>query len=596
MVNRISIAVAILVLSTAPGAGAEAIEAPIDNVTVYSQQARVERVGELDLKEGQHSLVIENLPVKVDDRSIRVTVKGLSGVTILRMKPKQVMSHEGIRKNDDSLRHRIEELESTERRSLQDHLGTFKTQKLFLNRIAAESSELMSEEVTLGAMNVGSWESAYRFVGARMMETDDSIRVTELEIERVNLEVRRLQEKLKVQGGVKKTSKSVTIDLDLKQAGELRLGLSYVINGASWIPLYDARLTNSGDSLHLSYMAEVQQSTGESWEDVTLTLSTASPESGAGPGDLMPKYLSVLTPRADEYLPNLGTTIAVRGKRDILDKFVTDSRVTIGQQSIKTRPVQTVDALMDQVSGVMTTTEGEVFMRGGRAGEINRFVRGFPTPDEQPAHIAGAIVKSALNAEFLIKRKETVHSNNEQIRVSVAAWTLPVELDNFCRPMLRKAVYRIGHLINQQEAPLLRGEVSLFAGVDYLGKLNLDKIIAPGEKFDLPFGADPRLTVKREVIKFQETKRGNRIRLNREIKITLSNHSESQRQVKVEDLIPVSRDSRVKIKTEDIQPKPSTMADDGQVEWELNMPPGETVEIVVPYSIEYRAGTRVLGL
>lgn len=77
----------------------------------------------------------------------------------------------------------------------------------------------------------------------------------------------------------------------------------------------------------------------------------------------------------------LDETITVRGTQDILDKFVTDSRVTINQQQIQSRPVQTVDALLDQVSGVRTTTEGEVFIRGGRAGEVSYIVDGVPIDD-----------------------------------------------------------------------------------------------------------------------------------------------------------------------------------------------------------------------
>ena len=77
----------------------------------------------------------------------------------------------------------------------------------------------------------------------------------------------------------------------------------------------------------------------------------------------------------------LEETITVIGTHDILDKFVTDSRKVISQESIKTRPVQTVDALLESVAGVQTTAEGEVFVRGGRAGEVAYIVDGVPIGD-----------------------------------------------------------------------------------------------------------------------------------------------------------------------------------------------------------------------
>jgi outer membrane receptor protein involved in Fe transport len=84
-----------------------------------------------------------------------------------------------------------------------------------------------------------------------------------------------------------------------------------------------------------------------------------------------------MTPKVTD----LDETITVIGTHDILDKFVVDSRVTISEETIKQRPVQTVDALLEQVAGVQTTAEGEVFVRGGRAGEVAYIVDGVPIGD-----------------------------------------------------------------------------------------------------------------------------------------------------------------------------------------------------------------------
>lgn len=78
---------------------------------------------------------------------------------------------------------------------------------------------------------------------------------------------------------------------------------------------------------------------------------------------------------------DLDETITVVGTKDILDKFVTDNRVSISAETIKQRPVQSVDNLLEQVAGVKTSAEGEVFVRGGRAGEIAYIVDGVPIGD-----------------------------------------------------------------------------------------------------------------------------------------------------------------------------------------------------------------------
>jgi outer membrane receptor protein involved in Fe transport len=78
---------------------------------------------------------------------------------------------------------------------------------------------------------------------------------------------------------------------------------------------------------------------------------------------------------------DLDETITVVGTHDILDKFVSDGRVTMSQETIRQRPIQSVDNLLEQVAGVQTNTEGEVFVRGGRAGEVAYIVDGVPIGD-----------------------------------------------------------------------------------------------------------------------------------------------------------------------------------------------------------------------
>lgn len=78
---------------------------------------------------------------------------------------------------------------------------------------------------------------------------------------------------------------------------------------------------------------------------------------------------------------DLEDVITVVGSYNILDKFVTDSRVVISAEAIKRRPVLSVDNLLEQIAGVRTTADGEVFVRGGRAGEVAYIVDGVPIGD-----------------------------------------------------------------------------------------------------------------------------------------------------------------------------------------------------------------------
>ena len=71
-------------------------------------------------------------------------------------------------------------------------------------------------------------------------------------------------------------SKTVTLRVMLARPGKLDLNLSYAVAGAQWTPA-DARLRAADRSVDLGYFGVINQTTGEDWNKVKLTLSTARP-------------------------------------------------------------------------------------------------------------------------------------------------------------------------------------------------------------------------------------------------------------------------------------------------------------------------------
>ena len=83
----------------------------------------------------------------------------------------------------------------------------------------------------------------------------------------------------------------------------------------------------------------------------------------------------------EKKVAGLDDVITVVGKKDIIDRYEVANKLTISQEEIKSKPVQDVESLLEQVAGVQTTTSGEVFIRGGRAGEVSYIVDGVPIGD-----------------------------------------------------------------------------------------------------------------------------------------------------------------------------------------------------------------------
>ena len=77
------------------------------------------------------------------------------------------------------------------------------------------------------------------------------------------------------------------------QAGTVRLG--YLVGSANWRPQYRLRGGSGADNapVRLEYLAALTQQTGESWSNVSVTLSTARPSLDAAPPELLPLKMAV---------------------------------------------------------------------------------------------------------------------------------------------------------------------------------------------------------------------------------------------------------------------------------------------------------------
>jgi uncharacterized protein (TIGR02231 family) len=151
-------------------------------------------------------------------------------------------------------------------------------------------------------------------------------------------------------------------------------------------------------------------------------------------------------------------------------------------------------------------------------------------------------------------------------------------------------------LTNQEEAPLMPGQVAIFAGSDFLGNSHLPNFVVPGEEFELPFGRHNNVDVERKISVEKRTQTSDKVKIDRTITIKLTNRGKIKRSVRLEEPLPVSRDSRIQVSFRDITPRPAASRVDGKAEWSIDLEPGQSAEVNVPYRIEYPDGVMVVGL
>jgi uncharacterized protein (TIGR02231 family) len=249
----------------------------------------------------------------------------------------------------------------------------------------------------------------------------------------------------------------VTVALEAERAGEARFAVRYTVGEAGWSPLYDARLdTGTKDrapSLSLVSRAEVLQRTPESWDGVTLTLSTARVTGSTQAPELVAEALTPLPP-----------VVAATELQDA------------ARQETVMAPVPQLEA--DQLAG-------------------KRFATGEYRAREQEAEVQSA----GFQALYAIAGRQTVGNAGEAKGVRIATRTLTAGLEAVAVPRLDANAYLTAKFTLEGEAPLLPGRVMLFRDGVFLGQGSLP-LLAPGEEHAMGFGADDRVKVKRaEVVR-----------------------------------------------------------------------------------------------
>ncbi|KAF8602832.1 hypothetical protein BDV93DRAFT_523690 [Ceratobasidium sp. AG-I] len=264
----------------------DAQEHAIEAVTLYSQRAEVKRPITLELTAGRNDFAITNLPSSIVPDTFHVS--GLSAAQasvvdttcvipvakstgLFGFKP-QTHTKEALVKKSQA----VSELEA-EKNGLLRELSLVNAKNDVLHAYA----KTLTGETTDGEDFI-AFLTKFNEAGQESLEAttriNASIRKIEKRIEQVNKEDDTEDEDEDL-SSKRKTKAGIVISA--KEAGSVKLILTYVVSGARWSPAYelhastDSTTQTVANTVTLHYRASVVQTTGENWDDVNLTLSTA---------------------------------------------------------------------------------------------------------------------------------------------------------------------------------------------------------------------------------------------------------------------------------------------------------------------------------
>ena len=259
------------------------IKASITGVTVYQDRAQVTRTATIRLKPGSQTLVFEQLPELLQDDSVRLEASGTARVTIGSIEVKRSFLPRTAEKRTAEIEAEIRQLEH-KLAGLDARKSGLASQKGFVDAIKVAWGERISQLLAVGKPTTAELNEALGFVGTTTVKVEQQQREIDQEKQVIKEKIEALQRAKQEAGGAyRKLHKSVEVAVEAAQEGSLNLALSGVVGQATWEPGYDVRLAPDGRMAALTYRAQVRQQTGEDWDNVVLTLSTARPAAGGAP-------------------------------------------------------------------------------------------------------------------------------------------------------------------------------------------------------------------------------------------------------------------------------------------------------------------------
>jgi uncharacterized protein (TIGR02231 family) len=519
------------------------VETKIIEVTLYTEQALVTRQGKVALTGEEGELVLTYLPATLETESVRVSGQGTIGVRLLQVSTEQVFSNEPTTTQVVQLNQQIQQLEA-DWRCLQAQIDGLALQSKFLDGLRETTQEPFAQSLSRKNLNLSETLDFVNFLGSQYSEYAIAMGECKTQQQELEKQLAILKEQLQqLQTTHPKENLNLSVAIEPEGAGEFELEVSYLVNHASWTPLYDLEVSTSRHSLSLGYLAEVTQSTGEDWMGVSLILSTAKPGLGTLPPKLEPWYIDLLRVETvrSQPMPRLMPSL----------------------------PMAAPAAAMEQA-------EENLVKAAPAMAEVSR---------------EGSVVT------FRLSNNSDIPSDGRPHKTTIFKDDYPCSFEYIAMPSLVSFAYLQANVKNHPNgATLLTGKANIFRDNTFVGTTQIENI-APGQEFQLNLGIDEGLRIERDLIERQVDKKliGNNRKMTFGYRIVITNLLEREATLRLTEQLPVSRNEQIKVRLTRSNPQ-IQLGEMGILEWSLALPPEAKREVYYQFTVEHPPELTVVGL
>ncbi len=525
-----------------------AVTSSIDRVVVFPDRATVVRKASISISSsGEHEFEVEGIPSAADPSTVRLSGSGTGGLVF-----GAVQMTTDYEPPDSGRLAEIEErlkVIDDELNALTQRRDALNIERNYLTRIGDISAGGATFEIRTGDVDPQAYKQTFDFLDTELSGLAD--RQVELgKLERsLNEEKRRLQRERANLGYGKDKGYIAKFTIKSSSAGRADIELSYTVWNAGWSPSYDARSNAEDGTVELTYYGQVQQRTGEDWNNVKITLSTSRPALGARAPELDPWYLSVFVPAI--------TQVSSRAK------------------SAGAAPMAFSDAAVESELPAVP-----------------------PSPEPIRHTTAQAVSSGGGSVNFEIPGRVNIPADYSLKKLTVAIFEFESRESYVSVPKISEFAYLRAKWTNETDFPILAGSVSIFQGQNYVGESQTE-FVAPGEEIELSMGVVEAIKIERTLLKDYAAKGGlfgSKRKRAYGYRTEISNNLDREISIEIFDQIPVSQDSRIEIDDIEFLPELESEPERGIFSWKLNIPAGQLKEVEIRFIVVYSKDLDIQGL
>ena len=321
-----------------------------------------------------------------------------------------------------------------------------------------------------------------------------------------------------------------------------KINLSYLVNNAGWLPLYDIRSNSKENKIDLTYKAHVYQNTGIDWNNTKLKLSTNNPYANKTKPILNPFYLN--------YFANYINSTNKESKKMAL----TPRRET------------------NSANGAPEADQ--TFHYNDESDDIE-----IVEEEASYAYEHTQIIEQLIDVEYSIGLPYSIKSNNQKHMVLVRQESLNTTYKFYSVPKMDLSTFLVAEISNLDDLSLVPGNANIFHDGTYLGETFINTNTME-DTLALSLGKENKIQMKHTLLKNDCKTQviGDKTIKTFAYLIEVKNHKSSTINITINDQIPITRNSEIEVEVEELS-KGRLDEVTGIIDWDLKLKPRETKKL-----------------